>query len=107
MVNVEGAGGGGGSGGGGGGAAGCPSVPGAAATTGLGVGFTGGGGVGAVITVYPLCSKSFLRNSTLSGETFFSTMEQRTPLSSSTTCPSLANLFIVRNLMNEYIQKQS
>src|ERR1035437_8019277 len=106
MVNVEGAGGGGGGNGGGGGGSACPSAP-AGGATGFGAGLTGGGGVGAVITVYPLCSKSFLRNSTLSGETFFSTMEQRTPLSSSTTCPSLANLFIVRNLMNEYIQKQS
>src|SRR3990172_8181175 len=94
-VNIEGAGCGGGGGGTTAAVAVAASVGGA---TGLGAGFTGGGGVGTVITVYPLRSKSFLRNSTLSGETFFSTMEQRTVFISSTTCASLANLFIVRNL---------
>src|ERR1035437_5805205 len=103
IVNVEGAGGGGG--GNGGGRGGCPSLVGAA--TGFDAGFTGGGGVGAVITVNPLCSRSFLRNSTLSGKTFFSTMEQRTAFISSTTWSSLESLFIVQSLMNECIQKQN
>ena len=84
-VNVE------GGGGGGGGGAGCSTVAGgaagsvavAAAAGAAGAGFTGATGVGITTTEYLLYSNNRFKKSTLSGDTFFSTMAHFTPLSSS------------------------
>ena len=95
----------GGGGGGGGGAA--ASVMPSVAATGFGGTAALGGALAATTTVYLFSSRRYFRNSTLSGETFFSTIAHLIPFSSSDSWFLLMAMTKTLNLVNEYNRIQN